>query len=244
VERLESLLAEHIAARSQYERTVSDRDVSRSDLAIQRARLAQVSDQLARTQIRAPFAGVVAERLRQAGERVGLGEPVVRLTSPNDLEIVARAPLAASAFLAEGASLRVEQDGRVSSATLRTLVPFGDERSHLLEIRLGLPGGGEWKAGQAVRVAVPTDGRRQVLAVPADALILRRDGTSVFRVSPEGVAERVAVVTGAGDGDRIEVVGDLGPGDLVVIRGGERLRSGQPVRILDQPSPAAPPSRP
>jgi RND family efflux transporter MFP subunit len=232
-ERLESLLAENIAARSQYERTVNDRDVSRSDLAIQRARLEQVDDQLARTQIRAPFPGVVAERLRQAGERVGIGDAVVRLTSPDELEIVARAPLASVPFLAEGVTLRVEHDGRASSAGIRSLVPFGDARSHLFEIRLGLPGGGSWKAGQAVRVAVPTDGLREVLAVPADALILRREGTSVFRVDAEGKAERVAVVTGAGDGDLVEVSGDLADGDLVVVRGGERLRPGQTVQILE-----------
>lgn len=231
-ERLEALLADNITARSVYERTVNDRDVSRADLAIQRARLAQVNDQLARTEIRAPFAAVVAERLRQAGERVGVGESVLRLTSPEDLEVVTRAPLGSVAFLVEGQTLQVEKDGVLIPARVRSLVPFGDSRSHLFEIRLDLPAGGDWKAGQATRVAVPTDGLRQVIAVPRDALVLRRDGASVFRINAENIAERIPVLAGASDGEMIEVTGPVQAGDRIVIRGAERLRPGQTVSVL------------
>jgi RND family efflux transporter MFP subunit len=232
LERLASLVADNIASPSDFERAVNERDLSRADLIIQQARLAQVNDQLERTEIRAPFAGVVAERLRQAGERVAVGEPVVRLTSPDELEIVARAPLSAVPFLAEETMLTVSKDGRRLAASIRSLVPFGDARSHLFEIRLNLPGDDEWKAGQAVRIAVPTDGEREVIAVPRDALILRRDGAAVFRVNADGIAERLPVLTGASDGLMIEVEGAVRAGDRIVVRGGERLRAGQAVQVL------------
>jgi multidrug efflux pump subunit AcrA (membrane-fusion protein) len=103
----------------------------------------------------------------------------------------------------------------------------------LFEIRLDPPVELGWKAGQAVRVAVPVSDRREVLAVPADALILRREGVSVFRIDGDGVAERIEVVLGAADGTMIEVTGNLEAGDRVVIRGGERLRPGQQVTVLD-----------
>jgi RND family efflux transporter MFP subunit len=233
VDRLAALVTENIASPSDYERALNDRDISRSDRAIQQARLAQVNDQIERTEMRAPFAGVVAERLRQEGERVAVGDTVVRLTSPQELEIVARAPLSAVPYLAEGLALRVGTDGHGSPATIRSLVPFGDTRSHLFEIRLDLPTNGNWKAGQAVRVAVPTDGEREVIAVPRDALILRRDGTAVFRVNQEGIAERLPVVTGASDGVMIAVQGAVRAGDRIVVRGGERLRTGQAVEIIE-----------
>lgn len=232
-ERLESLLADNVAARSQYERTVNERDVARSELAVQNARLGQVEDDLKHAVIRAPFTGVVAERMRQVGERVAVGEDVVRLTSPDSLEIVARAPLASIPYLSEGAMLRVERGEESGTATVRTLVPFGDSRSHLFEIRLDPPVDLDWKAGQAVRVAVPVSDRREVTAVPSDALILRREGVAVFRVNGDGTAERIEVVPGASDGSLIEVSGALQAGDRVVIRGGERLRPGQPVSILE-----------
>jgi RND family efflux transporter MFP subunit len=234
LDRLASLVADNIASPSDYERAVNARDVSRSDLEVQVVRLAQVNDQLERTQILAPFAGVVAERLHQAGERVAVGEPIVRLTSPDELEIVARAPLSAVPFLAEGSMLMVgNHNGQRTPLIIRSLVPFGDTRSHLFEIRLDLSSTGQWKAGQAVRVDVPTDGEREVIAVPRDALILRREGAAVFRINAQGVAERLAVLTGASDGMMIEVRGDVRAGDQIVVRGGERLRAGQTVQILE-----------
>jgi len=42
----------------------------------------------------------------------------------------------------------------------------------------------------------------------------------------------VPVRTGAEHGSRIEVIGDLKPGLDVVVRGNERLRSGQPVQVI------------
>lgn len=231
-DRLETLYQDGTVARSTYEQTVNNRDVSRSELAVQQARLAQARDQLGRTEIRASFDGVVAERLSQAGERVSPGDLVVRLTAPRELEIVARAPLASVPFLAEGLTLRVEVGDAAASAVIRTIVPFGDARSHLFEIRLDLPADGDWSAGQAVRVAVPTGGAREVVAVPRDALILRREGAAVFRISAENQAERIPVLTGASDGEMIEVQGMVQAGDRIVVRGGERLRPGQPVRVL------------
>ena len=62
--------------------------------------------------------------------------------------------------------------------------------------------------------------------------MLRRGGATVFRVKADGTAERVAVQTGIASGQLIEVSG-IEAGDQVVIRGGERLRPGQPVQVIE-----------
>ena len=85
-----------------------------------------------------------------------------------------------------------------------------------------------------MRVALPTDAPRQVLAIPRDALVLRRSGTSVYRVNGDNKAENVPVQVGIAAGDLVEVNGKLDPGDKVVIRGSERLRPGQDVSIISK----------
>jgi multidrug efflux pump subunit AcrA (membrane-fusion protein) len=85
--------------------------------------------------------------------------------------------------------------------------------------------------GENVRLSVPTGSPTEVLAVPRDALVLRREGASVFRIGENGTAERVDVVRGAGAGELVAVTGRISPGDRVVVRGAERLRPGQPVDI-------------
>jgi hypothetical protein len=93
-----------------------------------------------------------------------------------------------------------------------------------------------WSAGQGVRIAIPTAASRPATVIPRDALVLRRDGTTVFRILDDNTAERIAVETGMAEGDFIEVIGDIQPGDAVVIRGGERLRAGQEVTPTQQVS--------
>ena len=92
-QRFSQLAEENLAAETQLEQTRSDRDVARGDLEIARAILGQNADRLARTNLLAPFDGIVVERLMTPGERVEEGGEVVRLVDQEHLEIIARAPL-------------------------------------------------------------------------------------------------------------------------------------------------------
>ena len=96
----------------------------------------------------------------------------------------------------------------------------------------GLQGGKTVRVvGENVRLSMPTAEEKEVLAVPRDALILRREGASVFKVLAENTVEQVREITGLGAGTHIEVIGDLAVGDVIVIRGAERLSSGASVSI-------------
>jgi RND family efflux transporter MFP subunit len=231
IARLKRLAKQNNAAQTQLDQTRSDGEVARNDLRIARTRFKQAEEELKRHEIRAPFAGVVSERMMQRGERVAEGDAVVHVVDRQNLEVQARTPLSARAFVHAGDELKLKADGRVTRAKVRTLVAVGDERSRLLELRVAVSGG-QWVVGQPVRVAIPTAAAKAVLAVPRDALVLRRDGASVFRINADNKSERVPVELGVASGDHIEVKGGLQAGDKVVIRGGERLRPGMDVKIL------------
>jgi len=228
--RYQRLADDNLASRTQIDQTRSERDVAESDLRVARSRLAQVTDQIERTRIRAPFPGVVAERLVQAGERVSTGTQVMRVYNPDNVEVVARAPLSYYRYVQPGDELAVRVDEQILAATLRTQVSLGTEQSHVFELRLDLDA--RLPVGQAVRVTVPTADVREVLAVPRDALVLRGTGTSVFVVEDGNTARRVTVAVGIGSENMIEVKGPIQPGDRVVIRGNERLREGQPIEVI------------
>jgi RND family efflux transporter MFP subunit len=230
-QRLRQLAAEFNAARNQLDQVESDLQAATSDIVVARARLGQIELQLERTRVRAPFNGVVTERLRTPGEHTRAGDEVVRLVDPGNLEVVARAPLSSLSFLVTGTELQFHSQAHAGNGTIRTLVPFGDSRSHMFEVRVSIPSS-PWRVGENVRLSVPTGSPTEVLAVPRDALVLRREGASVFRIGENGTAERVDVVPGAGAGELVAVTGRISPGDRVVVRGAERLRAGQPVDIL------------
>jgi RND family efflux transporter MFP subunit len=231
VRRLRTLAEENIGARNQLDQTESDLSGAISEMQVARARLGQIEVQLARTRIVAPFPGIVTERILSTGEHVTAGDPVVRLVQPDDIEVVARAPLASLNYVSQGTELEVIGDRYRGAGPVRTLVPFRDGRSHLFEVRVTLPPT-PWRVGESVRLVVPSADPIEVLAVPRDALVLRREGTSVFRILEDDTAERVSVTTGLGSGGLIQITGGIVAGDRVVIRGAERLRPGQKVSIL------------
>lgn len=231
VERLKPLVERRIVTPSNLDQAVSNRDATRSELAAAQARVMRAKQQLDRTVIRAPFAGVVTERVLQLGEWAESGAVIVRLVDPRSLEVQARVPSSALAFVKEGSELNLMASPERASAKVRAVVPVGDDRSRLYELRLTLTNT-KWPAGQTLRVEVPTAAAREVIAIPRDGLVLRRTGTSVFRILDDDTAERVSVSTGIAAGEFIEVENGIRPGDRVVIRGGERLRDGQKVQVL------------
>jgi len=233
VERLRSLASRDAAAKNQLEQAEADRDVTAGQLQAAGARVQQAQDDLERCVIRAPFTGVVTERIARPGERVGAGDGVVRMVDPDAREVQVRIPVTSVAFVGEGSEVQIAVGAEVVSGRVSRLVPVGDDRSRLFELRIDAEGS-TWPAGQAVRVAVPTAHPGRVIAVPRDALVIRRSGTVVYRVAEDGTAESVAVTIGVAKDDLIEVRGGIEHGDRVIVRGGERLQPGQKIVVQDQ----------
>lgn len=230
VKRLKQLALDNNAAKSLLEKTISDLGVAESDEAIARARLGIAQVAMAITVIKAPFSGIVTERLRSLGEHLTVADEVIRLVDPDSIEVVARAPLNTVNFISEQDVLELHNDYRQGKGVVRTIVPFGDPQSHMFEVRLNVDPE-VWVVGESLRVPMPTSLAREVLTVPRDALVLRREGASVFRVTADNKVEKISVITGLGAGSLIEVSGNLEAGDTIVVRGAERLHSGSSVQI-------------
>jgi len=229
--RYVTLAESNLAAATKLEETRSNRDVSRGDLRVAKSRLAQIEDQLSRTSIRAPFNGIVVERLMMPGERVDTGKNIVRMVDQQHLEVIARAPLEYYPYVRPGQHLKLRIGLLKASGVVRTVVAVGSENTHQFELRLDIESN-SFPVGQTLRVSIPTSDARRALVVPRDALVLRPEGISVFVVDSEKKAKKVLVTTGIDAGDQIEVAGDLNDGDTVIIRGNERLQPGQAVSVM------------
>ena len=232
VKRKSTLAKRNLSAITDLDETISQRDVARGDLSAARARLAQTEQNIDYTRLRAPFDGIVAERLSSQGEYVNNGTAIVRLVETKNLEASAFAPLTTYRFLSSTKALAVQSYLGEGVAPIKTLVPVASSRSHLMEVRLDMSGF-DWPVGLNIKVAVANGEAKEVLAVPRDALVLRREGISIFRIDGENKAEEIKITTGIGAGEMIEVIGNVAPGDRIVVRGAERLRAGQVVAIKE-----------
>jgi RND family efflux transporter MFP subunit len=218
--------------REQLDLQENARDLARSDLEIARATQREVEEKLSRMEFRAPFTGVVVERVKRAGEYAAVGDVVARLAGNGGLEIHLFMPLRHVRVIVPGSEVAVHLEGAESRAPVKSVVPVGDARSQSFEIVLDaqriepLPA-----VGTLVYADLPLGTPQQQLAVPRDALIIRADGMSVFRVRGEK-AEKVAVRTGVADGDWVAVEGGLAAGDRIVTRGGESLHDQDKVQVI------------
>ncbi len=234
--RLQRLAKQNNAAKSQLEKVVSERLAAQSELKAAQARERRTHEELQRSQLRAPFPGVVTERLLHTGEWADSGAAVVAMTDPHSVEAQSWVSVSALPFVKTGETVSLKIADRDYAGKIRTLVPVSDLRSRLYELRVDMPLG-QWSVGQSVRIAVPTQHPREVLAVPRDAMVLRRGSISIYKIDADDIARRVAVTTGIASGAYIEVLGDVHAGDRVVVRGGERLRPGQAVSIQPAEQP-------
>ncbi|MDB5974356.1 MAG: efflux transporter periplasmic adaptor subunit [Nevskia sp.] len=221
--------------REQLDLQENTRDLARSDLEIAKATQHELEERLSRMEFRAPFSGVVVERVKRAGEYAAVGDVVARLGGNGGMEIHLFLPLRHVRAIRPGSVVIVHVDGTTTSAPVKAIVPVGDALSQSFEVVLDaqrivpLPA-----VGALVHAELPLGTPQQLLAVPRDALIIRAEGMTVFRIRNEK-AERVAVKPGIADGDWIAVDGLLTPGDSVVIRGGESLHDQDKVQIVAAP---------
>ncbi len=232
--RQRELASSSLVSEFDLEQTESSRDLAVSDANIIEVRIRQIDDLLQRADVRAPFSGVVISRSRRSGEEVARGEVVGELTDIRNLEVRAFVPLKHLPRTAAGQAIDVFATEAAHTGTIRSLVPTGDVRSQTFEARIDLPQGAmqDWTVGQLVSVAIPIRARQLALAVPRDALVLRQDGSFVFRISADNKAQQVKVEIGDSAGNQVAVTGDLAEGDRVAIRGAENLSEGADVKIL------------
>jgi RND family efflux transporter MFP subunit len=234
-ERLQSLAPQNIVSRNQLDEATSRRAMAEQELEQARVARDRALLDLQRASVRAPFGGYVAERLQQVGEYVSTGSALARLVDTSNVEVIAHAPIATAGSIKIGQSVRVSDEGRFIDSRVASIVPIGDERSRLLELRIAL-GANAWPIGSAVRVQLASAQPQRAVTVPRDAVILREGTAYVFRIGAQSKAERVPVRVGPGRESEVEILGEVCPGDRIVIRGGERLQPGQAVSVQGAPA--------
>lgn len=238
VTRKTQLVKQRLSPVTELDKTVSDRDIAKGDVIAAQARLDRTEQNLAYTQLKAPFTGIVAQRIANLGEYVNNGSAIVRLVETANREATIFAPIIAYQFLKNAKLLAIESPLGSGEAVIKTLVPVANARSHLMEVRLDMSTF-DWPIGLNIKAKVANGPSELSLAVPRDSLVLRRDGVSVFRIikSEKGTkAEKISVAVGVGMDDLVAVTSTsarstIEAGDLIVIRGAERLQDGQSVTI-------------
>lgn len=228
--------SEFIAA-SQIEARESELALAQAAAASARASVREQEELVERHRLPAPFAGVISEKLTEAGAWVQRGNPVLSLVATDRVRLDLRVPQERFSQINGDTRVHVFADalgGTPLEARIGASVPVTDPgaRTFLLRLLVNDPQG-RLLPGTSARAEISLESGEPALAINRDALVRQPDGGyHVFVVddADDGpVALRRAVrVIHERDG-QAAVAGALQAGQRIVIRGNESLQNGQRV---------------
>ena len=199
---------------------------------------------LSYTEIRAPFAGLIAERHIKLAQTVNVGDALFRISEFNSLLCPIQVPERELPRIRQGqqAWITVEAwlDTRFSAKVLR-ISPVVDFDTGTVKVTLEVSTEGKLRPGMFANVFLETERRDAALVIPKAALSLESIGDTVY-VASGGTAERREVELGFREGDFVEVTSGLAEGEPVVVIGQDGLSDGTPIQVLS--GAGAPPAAP
>jgi RND family efflux transporter MFP subunit len=216
-------------AQRQYETARNGAEQQRQALAGARARLALARKAVADTVVRAPFAGVVAERLVSVGDYVTRGTKVATVMRVNPLRVELTVPAQFIAAVAQGRPVTLEVDsypGQSFTGQVRYVSPGVRADSRALVVEAVVPNAkGLLKPGQFVTARIEQGKPTPAVLVPAAAVVTSSGTSRVFVVVENRVEERI-VTTGQQVGEKIEATSGLAPSDVVAVSNLAKLSDG------------------
>lgn len=196
----------------------------------------------ARTDIKAPAAGVVSRRnARVGGMATASAEPMFRIIANGEFELDAEVTESRLAKVVAGQAARIDVTGAGEvKGQVRLVSPEVDRLTRLGRVRIFLGRNPALKLGLFARGTIETQ-RSRGLAAPASAILYSPEGASV-QVVVNGVVQTRRIETGLVAGGLVEVRSGIADGDVIVTRAGSFLRDGdivRPVRAEQKLSEAA-----
>lgn len=247
-DRIRALLDQNVVSRSEFDQRRAQVDAAREQhqaarnaaeqsyrsLQAARARVALARKSVSDTAVRAPFAGLVAERVVSVGDYVTPGTRVATVVRIDPIRVELTIPEQAVSLVKSGQAVRLTVDaysGEEFTASVRFVSPALAEQQRALTVEAVAPNrDGRLKPGLFATASIQQPEGAPALLVPANA-IETVSGTSRVYVVTDGEAEERIVTTGQTDGDSVEVTTGVSEGEIVALDPRGRLTDGMPVRI-------------
>lgn len=241
--RIKSLLDQRVVSQSEYDQRRTQAEAARQQfeaakngalqqfqmLQAARARVLLAHKAFTDTVVRAPFTGVVAQRLVTTGDYVTKGMKVATIVRVNPLRVQLTVPEQAVSSMAPGQPVTFEVDayaGRQFEGIVKYVSPSlqADQRALTVEATVPNPNG-ELKPGLFATARIEQPVRTPGVLIPAVCVVTISGTSRVYVVAGDHVEERI-VTTGETVGDRVEITKGLKAGERVATKNVAQLADG------------------
>jgi RND family efflux transporter MFP subunit len=239
-DRLRRLYQERAISKQDLDEAAASADAARAKVNTVAAELRLARRDVANTVLRAPFDGVVAERMAEPHEELAAGQPILVLETEDELEVELAVPETLYRFLESGDPVSVSfpvLDDLVIPGTIKQLGSrAAPANAFPATIRLDKQDK-RLHPGMTAEVgfSFTFSSTRAAFAIPITALVAGSGQAHHVFVYDEDSSsvQRIDVQVHDFDDDRAHVSGDLEPGDILAAAGAELLADGQQVKLME-----------
>lgn len=232
--RFKQLLANGFTPQARYDQALKDLQTAQAGVVGAQADLKLAQDQLGYTTLNAPTQGVVTQTGANVGQVVQAGEMVVQLSSFSDRDGVFAISVIYIAAAKVGMPVKIWLQSKPSvtvQGVVREISPNADPVTGTYTVKVTLQNPpDDMFIGAVVVGQVITEGR-EVVTVPATAILQTDSSPEVWVVSADNVVKKVPVKVDRYDTDTVTISSGLTKGDRIVTAGVNSLSDGQKVAI-------------
>lgn len=227
-QRNEALFKNKIISKDTYEQAKYDFHTQESTVGL--ARLNYTN-----TTIKAPFMGVIAERMIKTGNMVQKNQSTFRITGFNPLLALLHVPEKEMSKLKPGFPAKVSADaipGTEFTGKIIRISPVVDAGTGTFKVTVEINDKTmKLKPGMFARVNIVYDNHNDTLLVPKNTILEEDTESWVFLVKKDTVT-KTKVVTGYKNKTHVEIISGLSPNDTIVTTGLSTLKDGTKVKVI------------
>lgn len=208
---------------------------AQSELVAARARIIQARQQLQRTQVRAPFDGIVSDRKVSSGDTAQIGKELLKVIDPSSMRLEGLVSADGIGLVTAGQPVRFRVNAygdQVFVGKVRHVNPAANIVTRQIEVLVDFVGDKQPKLGGLYAEGRIEAVNTSAVMVPATALVRDGDAVSVWRLGDRSL-QKVGLQLGERDarsGDYVLRSG-LSEGDRLVRYPSARLKDGQAIKL-------------
>lgn len=210
-------------------------DIAQNQYDVIKADIDFATAQIAKTEIKAPFDGIIGLKSISEGAYVTPNTSIASIQQINPVKIDFSVSERYSSIVKKGDKLQFTLEGNKQNyiGQVYALEPKIDMTTRTLQVRAICPNPkGDVYPGAFARVQLALNDIDSALMIPTEAIIPDLKGKKIYRIK-NGQAESVKVITGLRTDTKIQIVEGLSIGDTIITRGIMQLKPGSSVKITE-----------
>jgi membrane fusion protein (multidrug efflux system) len=209
-------------------------ETSLSSLNSLKAQADVIRAQISRTEIRAPFSGVIGLRNVSPGGYLSPATPIATLVNIDPAKLTFSVPERYLPIINKGSkvSFTIESSRESFNATVYAIEPELDANSRTITVRAKAPNPKNLlTAGSFAKINLTLDQIPKTIMVPTDCVIPDLKSSKIY-IYKNGIAVAQNVKTDLRTDTKIQVIDGLKAGDSIVVSGLIQIRPKSPLKIL------------